>query len=377
MPIERSIRQHGKMEKRVIQRFASILIYFFSCFLCLSSCIMGQGKNARPHTIRNISPLTTGAERAILAPEDLIEVSTGPELDYQSALFIRQTDEAWQIVFERWKTAEFAGNLMIATSIDHKSFSPAIPMKLLDMPLQLSPKSLSLDDVTYLYFMAGNAEHKSTHFYRSLYKKGVFEVIEKIRLDDGFAGILAWPHPIAVSNLRIMLAYDNYRTANNLALSENGIDFKNIQRLGTGQMGRVAAFKDGQLVYTWQTGHGSSMTAWYRISRDGILWSESTPITNKSTNVHDAMPFSRLDGGIDIYYIYTGSSGYSIYRCSLSPDGKKGVEERVTSDSVGSVTQPHPHRLNDGRILLTFTREIVSQVDYDVACAVLENDSGT
>ncbi len=360
----------------MIKRLTLFIFDIFSGFLLLSSCGLNRGKDISFQAIQNRSPSIAELDNSILSPKDLIEVSTGPELDYQSAFFIRKEDGAWQIVFERWKAPEFAGRLMITTSLDHQRFESPVPLKLLDKPLQLSPASLLLNDDSYLYFMAGDAVRKSTHFYRSLYREGFFGLVEKIKLDDELDGILAWPHPIALSKNLIILAYDNYRTSNNVAFSDDGLVFRKKIKVGTGQMGRVAAYKGGQLVYTWQTGYGTNMTVWHCLSRDGITWSKPAPITNGSTDVHDAMPFSRLDGGVDVYYIYTGTSGYSIYRRSVSLDGRLGREERITSDSVGSVTQPHPHRLKDGRIVLTFTREITSQIDYDVLCAMMENDAG-
>ena len=52
----------------------------------------------------------------------------------------------------------------------------------------------------------------------------------------------------------------------------------------------------------------------------------------------------------------------------VSPEGAR------TAAARGATTQPRPHRLDDGRILLTFTR-VTSQVDYDVALAILDRDS--
>jgi hypothetical protein len=96
-----------------------------------------------------------------------------------------------------------------------------------------------------------------------------------------------------------------------------------------------------------------------------------------SGNVHDAWPFSRVDGGVDLYYLSPGAKGYKIFRRAIASDGRMGSEQPLTNDEVGAVTQPHPHRLSDGSILLTFTREILAQTDYDVACSRLTQDAPT
>jgi hypothetical protein len=291
-------------------------------------------------------------------------ISDGPELDYQSTA-LELDDGSWLAVFERFSTTAFEGGLWSALSTDHRTFSGPEPLVLVDEPLVTGPVALG----SWLYFMAGDAAQGRARLFRTPPDAAV---VEPLDMEDDFAGMFAWPHPAALPGGRVALAYDHYQVDARIALGD-GLTFGEPFVLGPGVLTRVAAAADGSLVATFQRGSGGRMTAFFRRSTDGVAWSEEAVVFDGSTNVHDAVPFRRLDGGVDIYYIAPGLQGFTVRRRQLGDT--LGPEEQVTGDSLAPATEPHPIRLADGSILLTFTRERVNQVDYDATCAVFRGDA--
>jgi hypothetical protein len=303
--------------------------------------------------------------------EQVLAITSGPELDYESTVFERASDSAWVAVFERLETTQFAGALWQAVSVDHQSFGPPSPLTLITpaMPLVAGPSALE----HALYLTAGDPAASRTRLFRSAFLDGGFSTAGELELADPFTGMYAWPNAAAMPDGGVALAYDHYQTGVYVAHGD-GTRFAAPTLLGMGVLGRVVVAPDGEHVATFQRGFGGTMTAFYRRSAEGQSWSSEAAVTTSSTNVHDARPFLRADGRIDLYYLFPGPNGFAIHRRRVGAAGL-GVEQRVSPDAISPVTEPHPHRLADGRILLTFTRERVNQLDYDAACTVISGDA--
>jgi hypothetical protein len=316
---------------------------------------------------------------APLGPADVITVSSGPSLDYDAAAFVRDKDGALVVVFSRLQATTFAGKLMRAVSTDGKTFGAPSQLALGSESLVAGPAALRTPGGgQQLYFMAGDATQGTARLYRAaLQADGSFSARQQVKLGDPFGGMLAWPTPATLPDGRVALAYDHYATSPHLALGKDGLSFGAGAKLaGVGLQARVAAFSDGSLAFTYQHGTTPFMN-YVRLSGDGAKsWSAAKPVTASSSNVHDSFPFARADGGVDLYYIYpAGAKGFTVFRRALGAKGKLGTEQQVTATGLGGTNQPHPHRLPDGRILLTLAREVTNQTDYDVICGVLDRDA--
>jgi hypothetical protein len=317
------------------------------------------------------------APPAVTVPFDdkaMLAVSVAPSFDYDSALLEDPVTGRWVVVFDRF-TDELSldGELRVTWLDDSSTFVPSARLSFQDEPLQAGPRAFVHGGETFLYFMHGSSSNKRAHLARSRFSAGSFEVASDLKLADAFTGMLAWPGPVE-SGADVVLAYDHYGATNHVARGD-GLAFGAPTQVGVGVQGRVGSFASGALAYTFQNGSMTELIAYVRVTTDGVTWTEAKPLTPK-VNVHDVSPFRRADGAVDIYYISSDNApGFRAYRRAVHEDASLGPEQLVSGDSVGGVTQPHPHRLRDGTIGLTFVRQVTSNVDTDSYAVHLKGDA--
>lgn len=118
----------------------------------------------------------------------------------------------------------------------------------------------------------------------------------------------------------------------------------------------LGEFGDGSLAYTHQRAMpGEPTVSFFQRSADGLIWTEPERVTTASSNVHDTTMVTRLDGDLDLYYIYpAGPQGFVLFRRALTSAGALGAEERVSADALGEPSKPELARLADGRLVLTW-----------------------
>lgn len=237
-------------------------------------------------------------------------------------------------------------------------------------------------------FLNGFDVSKRTSFFEKLIlKEGVFSDPIKLQIQDDLKDQLRpWIFARVNSDNTTTLSYEfkhfNEHPPTELernhlkfAKSFDGIHFDQSIEMGTGVMPRHAEFPTGKKIFTRQNGNLKNMMVYFRLSLEGISWSQEMPISSQ-TDIHDAFLFQRLDGLIDIYYLVGGGGrGYVVARRSINDKGELGPEIALTQVKQGSFTQPHPARLNDGRILLLITKEIENQTNYSLYGMYLEKDA--
>ncbi len=305
-----------------------------------------------------------------------IAVSTGASMDYDSAFFVDPASGDWVVVVDRFTSpTAFQAQLCVARSTDHASFAPAVALPIAGTEVaQGGPSAAVLGDGTYLYFMHGSGP-RDLHLARAAFDSSGFGAPTDLTLDDPSRGFDAWPIAVPWKNGTIALAYDHYGLAQGELASGDGVAFGTPQTVGTGVQGRVATFADGAVAFTEQTGVEPQM-GHVRVSRDGTTWTPPAAVTTRA-NVHDATPFRRASGGVDLYYISSDvpdPDGFSIFRRSVDEAGALGPEQRLSDASAGSLTQPRPHRLADGTIVVTFARQVTSNIDTDTYLAHIAAD---
>lgn len=237
-------------------------------------------------------------------------------------------------------------------------------------------------------FLNGFEVSKRTSFFEKItLKEGVFFDPVKLQIQDDLNDQLRpWVFARVNSDNTTTLSYEfkhfNEHPPTELernhlkfAKSFDGIYFDQSIEMGTGVMPRHAEFQSGKKIFTRQNGNLKNMMVYFRLSLDGIRWSEETPISSQS-DIHDAFLFQRLDGQIDVYYIVGGGRhGYVVTRRSINDKGEMGPEIALTQVEQGSFVQPHTTRLNDGRILLLITKDIENQIKYSLYGMYLEIDA--
>jgi hypothetical protein len=73
-----------------------------------------------------------------------------------------------------------------------------------------------------------------------------------------------------------------------------------------------------------------------QLSHDRVHFTPPVPID--TGNTHDATPFPRLDGGVDVYYIRAGASGLVITRRAITASGVLEPPQVVSDPAAGSFT---------------------------------------
>ena len=174
--------------------------------------------------------------------------------------------------------------------------------------------------------------------------------------------------------------------------SEDGITFDDaIDIKNTGFMPALASFPNNNLLYVFQKSFRTSMLkpngkpnfvkkTHFKISNDkGNIWGKLTPISKTDITVHDAKPVQRNDENLDIYYAYPreGTSEMSLWRKCVTPDGVLGEEELVIDHAFGNIAKPTPHRLNNGKLLLTFVEQgkVVLKGDHNIHAAIISSNA--
>ena len=180
-----------------------------------------------------------------------------------------------------------------------------------------------------------------------------------LQLPSGVASLLSWPRFIEGADGGVWLAYRDGASVPSLSRAADGATFAAgaaVPPVEPGAMAAVGQFASGALAYVSQAPEGGApMISRVRTSMDGVQWSAAQRVTDAAQNVHDTFVFPRLDGDVDLYFIYpAGGRGFSLFRRALSATGALGPEQRVTDVTLGDPSKPSVHRLADGAVLLTF-----------------------
>lgn len=198
------------------------------------------------------------------------------------------------------------------------------------------------------------------------------EDITIINIDTKLAG-RSWPEINYISE-KYYLVYRKAKCCGlSYAMSDDGINFSEIDSLGnTGAMPAINHFSDGKILYNYQRPYPTDKftskgkvryvtKSRFKISdNDGLSWGPENIVTDTSYEVHDAFPFQREDGNIDMYYSHgLNRKGpyWSLWRRCVNSDGKLGKEQMLTNELIGDTTKPNAFRRNDGTIALLFIEQ--------------------
>lgn len=291
-----------------------------------------------------------------LGPSAALTLGGGGGIDVQAALFASRGGADAAIVYDHFDAAFSTGELRSASLTMDGLLSTPTDLFADASTFAANPSGVERVGTAYLYYVRAATLQGSATIERRERQGSSWGPPQVVSLPA--ITLLSWPRFIALPDDRVALGYRDGLGQPRVALSSDGLHFDSasVVESRSSAMVAVGSFSDGQLVCTYQTESAAApMTSWVRRSRDGVSWSPPLRVTSSSTNVHDTAPLSRVDGGIDLYYIYpVGQLGFVLFRRRYGADGTLGLEERVTDDSFGEVSKPSGVRLADGRLLLTY-----------------------
>lgn len=229
------------------------------------------------------------------------------------------------------------------------------------------------NDTNWLYFTASEGFRSDARIMRArLSGNAKIEDVAPINLDSSIIG-KSWPKVHYFSG-KYYLVYRKAKCCGlGFAMSEDGINFSEIDKLGnSGSMPSINHFRDGKALYNYQRSYPTDkftskgkikyvLKSRFKISdNDGLSWGQESIVTDTSFEVHDAFPFQRKDGNIDIYYSHGLNRKppyWSLWRRCVNSDGKLGKEQLLANELIGDVTKPNVFRRDDGTIALLFVEQ--------------------
>jgi len=259
-------------------------------------------------------------------------------------------------------------------------------------PIRTNASKVRIKGVDWFYFIEADNWKSKAIAYRANWNDG--ELINKQKVNTSI--------PLSPSSNPIWYSLDNGDVALvNIVKeccrlfyshSQDGITFNiGIDIKNTGFMPALASFPNHNLLYVFQKSFRTSKLksngkpnfvtkTHFKISNDkGNIWTKLTPISKNDITVHDAKPVKRNDENLDIYYAYPriGTSEMSLWRKCVTSDGVLGKEELVINHAFGNIAKPTPHRLKNGKLLLTFVEQgkVVLKGDHNLHAAIISSNA--
>ncbi|RZF80191.1 hypothetical protein EXT46_12895 [Pseudoalteromonas sp. CO325X] len=156
-----------------------------------------------------------------------------------------------------------------------------------------------------------------------------------------------------------------------LMKSSDGVSYvrdNSFQQSGT--MPVISSFESGNLIYSYQRSFptdkktSKGKTKYVQKSRFKIAqqnsWSPEYLVSEKTFEIHDAFPFKRLDGRVDLYYVNDYGrepNQLSVWRRCVDELGNLGKEEQITDERIGNVAKPYTYRNSRGEIFFLFIEQ--------------------
>jgi hypothetical protein len=316
------------------------------------AAIVQDANEIRDAQLRDADPIDATA--LPLGPEASVEISEPGAIDVYGAAF--EGEDRVTVVYERYNEPFTNGRIHVATSTDGKNFAPAGEAPIGTRALRGGPSAIG----ELLYFIEADALAAAPSLARARFAsdEDTFEEAEALPAIGGVDSILSWPRFLARRDGSMAVVFRDGFGHGKVGFSADGVSFEGIATVEASAVAQpeLGEHADGSLVFTFQTPvNDEPMISFFRRSSDGTSWTDPVRVSTASSNVHDARIFERIDGGLDLYYIYpVRRPGFSMFRRRIELDGALGPEQQLTLPELGDATKPAPQRLRDGRVLLLY-----------------------
>ncbi len=308
------------------------------------------------------------------APQAVLPIYAGPELDYQPAIIRIQPDGRLLVVFERIRLADFFGDFYVTFSSDNGlTWSPPQPAiasarnERHPALVQLGPDSFAL------FYLVDETGSGSYRLHRATSSDAIAWT-DQGPLDLGWAtpGEIN-PCVIREADGTLTMTYHRLSGPSYIAQStDDGATWDTLKTQvspANAQLPRlVKRERDGLYLVTYQVG-GSNLDIYAKTSTDPYNWSGPQVPISTEINSHDSQPIVLEDGTFLVAYAMTPVSYFDLFY-RTSADGLAWSDEvQVTDDRYFYNTQPHPLLHGAlGHIILTWSHQVSAQPyqDHDV-----------
>ena len=292
-----------------------------------------------------------------LGASDVLRLSDADAIEVGSVA-LPMKDGSVVVVFDRLDAAFTRGSLYSARSSRGRRFTKPAPFARGSDAYVVGPSAVIRAGSAFLYHEEAKTLQGRPSMWRSaLGADGHWAAAERLPAIADVTSLLSWPEVTAMGEGALLAFRGGATSACRVATSTDGVTFamKTPPCTTAAAMAASATFANGSLAFSHQNGDPANMISYVMTSNDrGASWSTPLVVSN-AADVHDTSFVKRLDGGLDLYFIYPPDDhGFSLFRRALTPAGVLGPEERVTQSSLGEPSKPHVARLTDGRLLLSY-----------------------
>ena len=280
------------------------------------------------------------------ASANVVNVTSGPEPDYQAAVIRSADDGARIVVFERLDPATFSGDLLLTRSNDDgTTWTTPVPIVATDAN-ERHPALLQLGPSNYVLFhLKGTGSNSSYRIWRATSTDGVsFTEQNALALGWSTGGEIN-PHVIRHADGTLTMSYQRLSGGSYVAQSSDGgvtWDTLKTQIASGSQLPRIA-YRDSDGLYLASYQVGSSALAMYvKTTHDVRDWSASPQNFAASGNNHDSLPVVMPDGAFALFWIRQNGSGFDL-AVRRSPGGATWGDAITLTDTPDEDdVEPHP-----------------------------------
>ena len=274
------------------------------------------------------------------------------------------------LVYSRYEQGDMdSSRLWMVASDDGNAFSGPRPLTFGD-EVEDAPSVITTQGGTWLYFASGGNDLANIRLWRSRMTAGAaFSPPERLADVPGLTRLVQWPRWVDVGEGMFLTFRGERSRPHWLRLKEGSEQDEPSPLLSfAAAYPRVVPMSGHGCFFSYQRPPDDGyMATYFSVSPDCSSWSAPVPLSwpdpPGKPDVHDAYALERLDGGVDVYYVYPSRKGpearfevgFDLYRRAVMPDGSIGVEERLTARDELNPFAPSAHRLADGAILVTFS----------------------
>jgi uncharacterized repeat protein (TIGR01451 family) len=338
-----------------------------------------EGSMAKTISAVAVLLLLAGAAATVAwdpAPEFIGPIYDGGELDYQPSIILVQPEGRLMVVFERLRLADYFGDLYVTFS-DDGGLTWSTPGLVLDSPLnERHPSLLQLDENSFvLFYLVDETGGGSYRIHRATSPDGVTWTSRgAIELGWETPGEIN-PNAIKDADGTLTMTYHRlpYPGYSHIAQShDGGVTWDTLKTPvsdGDANLPRLAKREsDGLYMVSYQVG-GSDLDLFAKLSYDPYDWSGPQNPVSTDVNTHDSQPIVLEDGTFLVTYAKTPVNYFDLFY-RLTYDGITWSDEaQITYDYLHYDTQPHPLRHGiPGHVILTWSHQdsVSPYQDHDV-----------